>query len=752
MKLLKRLFGGGKTQSPSGQSQALREGVVVSPPQPKLTEWPKGDIHDAARNGDLEMVKALLERNPGLVFSKDDKGWTPLHRAANRGHNALAELLLANKADVNVKGYYGFTPLHEAAFNGNKDVVELLLANKANVNAKDDDGMTPLQLAMSEGYKDIAEFLRRHGCYGTTTTQATIHEAVKAGDLETVKALLKENPDLVFSEDKGTHCWTPLHRAAAYGHKNLAELLLANKAEVNAKDNKGKTPLHWAADNGNEDVAELLLANKAEVSVKNNSGVTPLYLAALHCRMGIVKILLANKAEVNAGDNWTPLHIAAKEGFKDVVELLLANKADVNSKDNEGGTPLHLAVQGDKKDVAELLLTNKAEVNQKNNAGITPLDVALTYGRKDVAELLRQHGGSSTKPVFANSRNELAANLEGWKSSGEPETWVQAHPQGWGHKDWLDLLATLCKSQYWPMDEVAIGKHLVMLRSKLTGDKTPTDTSIHDAVKKGDLETVKALLRSNSGLAYSKDNDSRTALHYAANYGRKDIAEVLISNGAVVNAKSASLRVTPLHIAAHSGSKEVVELLLDNIVTEIDIRNKQGDTPLLLASENGHKEIVQLLLGRKANVNLKADKGYTPLQAAAGKGHGDVVALLLANHAEVNDVDQFGDTALEIALRHSQEHVAELLRQHGGVKRKGNETWVAGPLTESGTQCIVCGAPMAKGGAPLTLSCAEGHDKISYYSFDSSYATLSFAIASILKSKGYRVEKSAESNHYNIYT
>ena len=45
-----------------------------------------GEIHDAAKDGDLEKVKALLQSNPDLVFSKDDKyGATPLHWAAAAG-------------------------------------------------------------------------------------------------------------------------------------------------------------------------------------------------------------------------------------------------------------------------------------------------------------------------------------------------------------------------------------------------------------------------------------------------------------------------------------------------------------------------------------------------------------------------------------------------------------------------------------------------------------------------------------------
>jgi len=95
----------------------------------------------------LAKVQALLKGHPDLVFSKAskaNKGGTPLHWAAAGSHKDVAELLLANKADVNAKDDNGNTPLDSAAFSGHKDVAELLLANKAEVNAKDNIGMTPL--------------------------------------------------------------------------------------------------------------------------------------------------------------------------------------------------------------------------------------------------------------------------------------------------------------------------------------------------------------------------------------------------------------------------------------------------------------------------------------------------------------------------------------------------------------------------------------------------------------------------------
>jgi hypothetical protein len=70
--------------------------------------------------------------------------------------------------------------------------------------------------------------------------------------------------------------WTPLHKAAYEGYREIVELLIAKGADVNAKNKRGMTPLHLAAEYGRNQVVELLIAKGADVNAEDEDGETPL--------------------------------------------------------------------------------------------------------------------------------------------------------------------------------------------------------------------------------------------------------------------------------------------------------------------------------------------------------------------------------------------------------------------------------------------------------------------------------------------
>lgn len=121
------------------------------------------DIFDAAIKGDLNAVKAFLEKNRELLESKNKDGMTLLFFAARGNRRKVVEYLLSQGADVNDPCDSGKTALHDVAFWGEPEMAQLLILNGANVSVRDKQGLTPLMWAMSNRNQDVADVLRQNG-------------------------------------------------------------------------------------------------------------------------------------------------------------------------------------------------------------------------------------------------------------------------------------------------------------------------------------------------------------------------------------------------------------------------------------------------------------------------------------------------------------------------------------------------------------------------------------------------------------
>src|SRR5665213_1327600 len=101
-------------------------------------------LSTAAKDGNVEWVKALIDDKKADVNAKGDYGYTALHWAAYQGYAPVAQILLERGALVDPVEETGSTPLLLASQRGYADVCAVLIAHGADVNARDRYNWSPL--------------------------------------------------------------------------------------------------------------------------------------------------------------------------------------------------------------------------------------------------------------------------------------------------------------------------------------------------------------------------------------------------------------------------------------------------------------------------------------------------------------------------------------------------------------------------------------------------------------------------------
>lgn len=199
-----------------------------------MTEWIEG-----IKRGDLEGLKALLEAQPDLIAQGPVDGTPLLLLAAYHRQPTVATWLADQGAPV---GRY------EAAALGLTDrALELLGDPSAEINAFNADGFQMLGLAAFFGHLELATaLLERGAAVGTPSNNAQrvtpLHSAVAGKYLEIARVLIAHGANVNAVQQGG---FTPLHAAAQRGHIRLVDLLLKAGADRHAKTDAGMTALDY---------------------------------------------------------------------------------------------------------------------------------------------------------------------------------------------------------------------------------------------------------------------------------------------------------------------------------------------------------------------------------------------------------------------------------------------------------------------------------------------------------------------------
>ena len=265
---------------------------------------------------------------------------------------------------------------------------KLLIDHGADVGMDDGEGNSLYKSALLGGHPGLADYLAAHGAPTVDLTPVERFASVcKAGDEAGVRALLKEQPDLVAR----TEAAMPrlLAEAAETGRVEVVRLLLDLGFNPNGPP---PTALHEAAFHGRTEVAALLLARGADLHSRDaHYAATPLQWALA----GSQKEMAAQLGEADIGI----FDAALCENLERVKALLDAEPAllettigdargEAPAHDDDWQTPLAFAAVRDRANAVRLLLERGGRTDVANAEGRPLLALVREAGAEAAAGVL----------------------------------------------------------------------------------------------------------------------------------------------------------------------------------------------------------------------------------------------------------------------------------------------------------------------------------------------------------------------------
>ena len=456
---------------------------------------------------------------------------------------------------------------------------------------------------------------------GVIAQGASLSEAVRRGDLDSVRAMLRKKTDVNAPEPDGS---TPLIWAVEANNLELTQLLLKAGANPSIQTPDGASPLSLAAQNRNGDIAKALLEAGADANESLPGGETILMAAARTGSPEFVRLLIGRGAQVNQkGGEFgeTALMVAAAANQGDAAKALIAAGAEVNGrstkfeykKDRFGlegvvtilphgdFTPLMYAARQGSADAARVLCEAGAEVNAVDPDATSSLLFAIINGHYDTAAVLLEHGADANLADSAGMGPLFAAvdmNTLG-------EVYGQPPRPSTDKLSALNLMNLLLENGANPNAGL---KGPTLQRAHTPGESTLGSgaTPLMRAAKNGDVAAIELLVAHGANVSQAQKNLA-TPLMFAAGLGRgvgtfaKDYAtdaemlaaaKALVAHGADVNAVSAAGQ-TAVHFAAAAAdanlpppSDDMVRFLVEH-GAKLDVVDKQGRTPVEMAQGKG---------------------------------------------------------------------------------------------------------------------------------------------------------------------
>lgn len=615
---------------------------------------------------------------------------TPLTRAVHLDDiDAISQLILNDKADIDQIDGDKLSPLAWAVKLGHLDKVGFLLKNKAKISS------------------DII-FLAFNRALEKKTSEMNLSHKEILNHLLVIQSYIIDSSIDPATQNSFFHWGIILFKQAPEIFNNLLKNKIVLKQVFYAKNAAGNTLLHLAVEAESLELVKLLISEEQNLfnanklaNIVNAARETP-YKAALERNSDIAQFLQSfittapnedkQKQGIQLPEVNPHLMKAAGEGRLAIVKKFI-DLNSLNAKDKTSSTPLHAAVIGNQLAVVKYLVEQKVDVNCADDLGETAINKAAANGNLEIVKCLLQANADLSLTSSKGHDALLAAVLP-------ISTTIQDDKSPYGEKDKSKLQATevyktnmgrigviqyllknhMGKEEFKTENKqklfintienhkkvtalhyiLAIEQYHPGLLSSFLNVDDPIgiklalhipyqngDTILHQAVKLTTNEEVKLLFNKDNALASVKTPIKTTllTLKNEENQTPHDLLLKLIRTADKAKNRSEMLRLTQILQEFHKLTIDNAPQMFRDAVERgdlievkrlfkvelLDLSDALLNTPLHVAVKGGAKntEVLKFLIDSGANALALTQDGDLPLEMALELRNNDAAIRIL---------------------------------------------------------------------------------------------------------------------------